>query len=123
MTPHLDVQLHYVMLLPQKVLSLRQQFNSFDCFQKAGPLDITNQSKSHSLSHAELHIIDCCAVRKSPKQYANFLHFIFGNFFPFPIWVPTHYRILSVPLPSLILIFPLVGFISFASPLTLTLPH
>lgn len=39
-----------------------------------------------------------------------------------PILVPTHYRILSVPLACLILIFPLVGFISFLSPLTLNSP-
>lgn len=43
-------------------------------------------------------------------------------FFLPPISVPTHYRILSVPLPCLILIFPLVGFISFLSPLTLNSP-
>lgn len=46
---------------------------------------------------------------------------MFVEFFS-PILVPAHYRTLSVPLPFLILIFPLVGFISFFSPLTLNSP-
>ena len=62
-------------------------------------------------------------MRKGSKQFTTFNTLCLVTFFFLPpISVPTHYRILSVPLPCLILIFPLVGFISFLSPLTLNSP-
>lgn len=75
-----------------------------------------------SFSFCQLHSSFFGAIRQCSKQSTNFHHFIFGDIFFSPISVPTHYRILSVPLPCLILIFPLVGFISFLSPLTLNSP-
>lgn len=83
-------------------------------------LNIIKHCNNVEFSYSKLHSIFCCA-KKCFRQSINFHHFIFVEFFS-PILVPAHYRTLSVPLPFLILIFPLVGFISFFSPLTLNSP-
>ena len=99
-------------------------------FRDTGPLNIIRRVESLGFfSHGELHSVLCCAISKmfqtNLKTFITLylvIFFFFLFFFFSPISVPAHYRILSVPLPCLILIFPLVGFISFLSPLTLNSP-
>lgn len=96
-------------------------FHSFKVFSE-NKLNIIKQltSLEFLLWAASQHLLLCCKKMFQTIHKLSSLY-ICDIFFP-PILVPAHYRILSVPLPCLILIFPLVGFISFLSPLTLNSP-
>lgn len=123
-TLHRDLRLHYVPFFCLSRKSLKKKgFKLLFFFQ------INKLTKYYILRVKHFFLSYCASpavLYQNVPNNTNFHHFIFGEVFfffpPSPISVPTHYRILSVPLPCLILIFPLVGFISFLSPLTFNSP-